>query len=74
MISTDSRKLATIRIADELLPIEGADAIEVARVDGWKCVVKKGEFKVGDKGIYFEIDSFLFLLPILDSTFYQNSS
>jgi hypothetical protein len=28
-------------------------------VDGWQCVVKRGEFKVGDTGIYFEIDSFI---------------
>src|SRR5690606_28178781 len=32
---------------------------EVATVDGWKVVVKKGEFKVGDIAVYFEIDSFL---------------
>lgn len=53
------RKLATIRVANTLNPIEGADAIEAVRVDGWVCVAKKGEFQVGDKGIYFEIDSFL---------------
>lgn len=28
-------------------------------VDGWQCVVKKGEFKVGSEALYFEIDSFL---------------
>lgn len=53
------RKLATIRVANALFPITGADAIEAVRVDGWVCVSKKGEFKAGDKGIYFEIDSFL---------------
>lgn len=53
------RKLATIRVANALFPITGADAIEAVRVDGWVCVAKKGEFKAGDKGIYFEIDSFL---------------
>lgn len=53
------RKLATIRVAKEINPIVGADAIEAVRVDGWTCVSKKGEFQVGDKGIYFEIDSFL---------------
>jgi RNA ligase (TIGR02306 family) len=26
---------------------------------GWQCVVKKGEFKAGDLGVYFEVDSFL---------------
>ena len=53
------RKLASIRIANAINPIIGADAIESVRVDGWVCVAKKGEFQVGDKGIYFEIDSFL---------------
>lgn len=53
------RKLATIRVANAITPIVGADAIEAVRVDGWTCVAKKGEFQVGDKGIYFEIDSFL---------------
>lgn len=51
------RKLASIREIAELNAIEGADAIEVALVDGWEVVVKKGEFKVGDKCVYIEIDS-----------------
>lgn len=53
------RKLVSIRKIGDLQPITGADAIEVASVDGWKLVVKKGEFKVGDQCVYFEIDSFL---------------
>ena len=53
------RKLASIREIKEIVPIEGADAIEVAVVDGWKVVTKKGEFKPGDLCVYFEIDSFL---------------
>lgn len=59
MGSEITRKLATIQRIDEIRPIEGADAIEVARVLGWDVVVKKGEFKVGDLAAYFEIDSFL---------------
>jgi len=53
------RKLASIQKILDIQPIEGADAIEVASVLGWKVVVKKGEFKVGDKCIYCEIDSVL---------------
>lgn len=53
------RKLVTIRIVSEILPIEGADRIELAKIDGWQCVISKGDFNVGDTGIYFEIDSFL---------------
>ena len=57
------RKLASIRKVREIKQIEGADAIELAIVDGWQCVAKKGEFKVNDLCVYFEIDSFL---PIKD--------
>jgi RNA ligase (TIGR02306 family) len=53
------RKLATIRVIDELNPIEGADAIECAVVGGWKVVVKKGEYAVGDPAVYLEIDSWV---------------
>jgi RNA ligase (TIGR02306 family) len=53
------RQLVTIRTVSELIPIEGADVIELAKVDGWQCVVKKGDFKVGDQGVYFEIDSMI---------------
>lgn len=53
------RNLVTLRTISDLQPIKGADLIEVATVDGWEVVVKKGEFNVGDLAIYFEIDSFL---------------
>lgn len=53
------RKLATIRRILEIRPIEKADAIEVAVVDGWSAVVKKGEFNVGDLVIYIEVDSWV---------------
>lgn len=53
------RKLATIRAIDAINPIDGADKIEVATVGGWKVVVKKGEFNVGDLAVYFEIDSWI---------------
>ena len=53
------RKLATIRKIDALTPILGADAIECATVGGWKVVVKKGEYTVGDLAVYCEIDSWI---------------
>jgi RNA ligase (TIGR02306 family) len=56
------RKLATIRKIDDLQPIEGADRIELAIVDGWKVVVTKG-LNIGDKIAYCEIDSFLPIKP-----------
>ncbi|MBR5486278.1 MAG: RNA ligase (ATP) [Oscillospiraceae bacterium] len=54
------RKLASIRVISEIRPIPNADAIELAIVDGWECVVaKKDNYKQGDKIIYIEIDSLL---------------
>lgn len=53
------RQLATIRKIDDLQPIENADFIEVAAIGGWNVVVKKGIHQIGDKIVYFEIDSWL---------------
>ena len=58
------RKLATIRRIKEIKPIEGADAIELAVVDGWQVVVAKNVgHQVGDLVVYCEIDSFLPIEP-----------
>ena len=51
------RKLASIQTVLAIETIANADAIELARIQGWQCVVKKGEFKVGDTGVFFEIDA-----------------
>jgi RNA ligase (TIGR02306 family) len=53
------RKMASIRVIDKIEPIEGADAIETAVIGGWKVVVKKGEFAIGDLAVYLEIDSWV---------------
>jgi RNA ligase (TIGR02306 family) len=53
------RKMATIRKIDALNPIVGADVIEAATIGGWKVVVKKGDFSVGDRVVYCEIDSWI---------------
>ena len=64
------RELAYIVKIDNILPIEEADRVELACVGGWRIMVKKNQFKVGDYAIYFEIDSkvpeeepFMFLAP-----------
>ena len=51
------RKLASIQRVLEILPIANADVIELVKINGWQCVTKKGEFRVGDLGVYLEIDS-----------------
>jgi len=66
------RKLVSVQVVSDLQPIPEADLIEVATINGWKLVVKKGEFKVGDLAVYFEIDSFL---PYVEQyAFLQKSS
>ena len=60
---SDNRKLASIQRIDALDPIPNADKIEVASILGYKAVVKKGEFNVGDKVVYCECDSILPFMP-----------
>jgi RNA ligase, DRB0094 family len=54
-----SRKMATIRVIDEIRPHTNADALELAIIGGWQCVVKKGDFHAGELVVYFEIDSWI---------------
>jgi len=51
------RKLASVQEVLALEPIENADRIEVAVINGWRSVVKRGEFAPGDLGVFLEIDS-----------------
>lgn len=53
------RKLASIQRIAEILPHTNADSLEIAKVLGWQCIVKKGEYKPGDWTIFCEIDSVL---------------
>lgn len=53
------RKLASIQRVAEVKPIDGADAIEAVRINGWWTVCLKGEYQVGDTVIFCEIDSFI---------------
>jgi RNA ligase (TIGR02306 family) len=52
-------KLAEIQTINELKSIEGADRIEIAKVQGWQSVVKRGEFSVGDRIVFVPIDTVL---------------
>lgn len=44
-----------IEIAD-VLPHPNAERLEIVPVNGWQAVVKKGQFKPGDRAIYIEPD------------------
>ena len=53
------RKLAKIVNLHTVEDHPNADRLDIVKWDGWQCVVKRDEFKVGDLAIAFEIDSFL---------------
>lgn len=71
MISETSRKLASIQTISSLSPIPNSDFLELAEMKnlGWKVIVKKGEYTVGENIVFFEIDSTINtkdLIPPLD--------
>ena len=52
------RALAYITTLDEIKPIENYDRVEHGRVGGWWCIINKNDnMQVGDKVVYFEVDS-----------------
>lgn len=51
------RELVYIVKVDNINTMVGYDSLELATVNGWKCVVGKGSMKPGDLAVYFEIDS-----------------
>ena len=51
--------LANIKKISEIIPHSNADALELAIIEGWQCVVKKGEFKADDLVVYIAIDTVL---------------
>ena len=58
MLNTNGeRELVYVVTIDDIKPIEGRDRVECAVVGGWTVMVRKDQFKPGDLGIYFEIDS-----------------
>jgi RNA ligase (TIGR02306 family) len=56
-MSTHKCPVFTIK---ELLPHPNADALEIVKVGGWQCCVRKGDYKVGDLAVYIEPD---FMVP-----------
>ena len=46
-----------VGIIGEIRPIEGADNIELAIVNGWHAITKKGEYEVGNKVVIATTDA-----------------
>lgn len=51
--------VASIQLVRDVRPHSNADALDLCTILGWQVVIKKGEFKTGDKCVYVEIDSIL---------------
>lgn len=67
---TNQRELCYVVTIDDITPLEGYDRVELAHVGGWVIVVGKDNFKPGDLGVYFEIDSKLPMVkPFVDMEF-----
>lgn len=57
------RKMATIQYIADVQPIEGADKICKYKINNWWVIDMVGNYAVGDKVIYCEIDSYLPIKP-----------
>lgn len=57
--------LASIQVINKIEAIEGADKIELAQVQSWKAVVQKGQYKEGDKVLFYEEGAILVPSPSL---------
>lgn len=53
------RKMASVQKVREILPHNNADALEIAMINDWQVVVKKGEFEKDQLVVYFEVDSWI---------------
>lgn len=52
-----SSLIVKVRTIDEIIEHPNADRLEIVLVGSWRCVTGKGQFKVGDKVVYFPPDS-----------------
>ncbi len=54
-----SSLLVPVAVIEKILPHSNADALELAHVLGWQLVVKKGDYQIGDRIVYFPVDTVL---------------
>jgi|SRR5580765_1060954 len=54
-----SNLIIPVAAIENLTPHNNADSLELAQILGWQMVVRKGEYKVGNKVVYLPIDTVL---------------
>jgi len=52
-------RLATIELIKDVRKHPNADSLDIARVLGYECIVKLGQYKAGDKIVFIQPDSVL---------------
>lgn len=52
-------KLASIEIIKEVKKHSNADSLDLATILGWQSVIKRGEYKAGDKVVFVVVDTIL---------------
>lgn len=53
------RVMVSVEVVEEVKDIDGADRLQHYRVKGWWVVGQKDQYRVGDKVVFCEIDSFV---------------
>jgi RNA ligase (TIGR02306 family) len=54
-----SNLVIPVATIEKLSPHTNADSLELAQILGWQMVVRKGEYRINDKIVYFPIDTIL---------------
>lgn len=54
-----SNIIVPVALIEKITPHSNADALELAQVLGWQLVVRKGEYQVGERVVYFPPDCVL---------------
>ena len=54
-----TRKLASIQQILDITEIDNAENIVLATIEGWRSIIKRGQFNIGDNVIFCEPDSIL---------------
>lgn len=53
----NNNSVCFVGIINEIFPIEGADNIELGKIGGWSCILKKGEYQPGNMVIVATTDA-----------------
>lgn len=51
--------LASIQIINNIIPHNNADTLEIAQIGSWQAIIKKNQFKIGQKICFIETDTLL---------------